>query len=209
MTFKELQALISNTTEGKLPTYNELSKSGKDILLNHKTDKTSLTVYKDGYITYCQIQNNKKFATVFAIDHVKWRYQFVTGETKTIPQAEYENHDAVKILTIYAEGRLMHNADSRQEYRTDFHLNNDGNDFTAEATAPDFTEELINRYEKKMKCDRLHKAISQLTARQRQVVELYFFYNKTQQQIANKIGISRSSVSDCLQGALKKLKKIF
>ncbi len=209
MTFKELQALISNTTEGKLPTYNELSKSGKDIFLNYKTDKTELTVYKEGYITYYQIQNKKKFATVFAIDHVKWRYQFVTGETKTIPQAEYENHDAVKILTIYAEGRLMHNADSREEYRTDYHLDNDGTDFTAEATAPDFTEELLNSHEKKMEYKRLHQAISGLTDKQRQIIKMYFFYNMTQQQIANKIGISRSSVSDCLQGALKKLKKIF
>ena len=59
---------------------------------------------------------------------------------------------------------------------------------------------------------------TQLTPRQQQVIELYFYQNKTQQEIANELGVSQQVVSKALfgvlrdgqtvGGAIKKLRKL-
>lgn len=41
------------------------------------------------------------------------------------------------------------------------------------------------------------------------VVQLYFYKGMTQQEIAEEIGIGRRSVGNCLEGALKKIRKNF
>ena len=56
---------------------------------------------------------------------------------------------------------------------------------------------------------RLYAAMSKLTERQMEVVQLYFYKGMTQQEIAEKIGIGRRSVGNCLEGALKKIRKNF
>ena len=42
-----------------------------------------------------------------------------------------------------------------------------------------------------------------------EVVQLYFYKGMTQQEIAEEIGIGRRSVGNCLEGALKKIRKNF
>ena len=56
---------------------------------------------------------------------------------------------------------------------------------------------------------RLYAAMSKLTERQMEVVQLYFYKGMTQQEIAEEIGIGRRSVGNCLEGALKKIRKNF
>ena len=54
---------------------------------------------------------------------------------------------------------------------------------------------------------KMASAIKYLTQAQAEVIDMYFFQNMTQDAIAEKLGISRSSVQDRLNGALRKLKK--
>ena len=49
---------------------------------------------------------------------------------------------------------------------------------------------------------------TQLTAKQRQVVELYFYENKTQAQIAQILGINQQVVSKHLFGAVRDGRKV-
>lgn len=49
-------------------------------------------------------------------------------------------------------------------------------------------------------------SLKNLTPKQAEIIELIFVENMTQEQIANKLGISRASVRDRLNGALKKLR---
>lgn len=210
MTFKELKEKITKSTiTQKLPTFRELSLSTFKIIIQLETTESKLFVYENGFVSYSLIQDGRACSTVFTIDKMKWKYTFVKGNDLTIPESEYENFDAAKLLTLYAEERLMHNSDSREEYKTDYHLDSDGNDFTTEASTPDFTDAFLDNFEHRTTSNRLYKAISKLTEKQRIVLELYYFNQKTQQEIAAKLGISRTSVQDRLDGALKKLKKIF
>ena len=56
---------------------------------------------------------------------------------------------------------------------------------------------------------RLYAAIGKLTERQKEVIELYYFKGMTQQEIAEELGIGRRSVGNVLEGAIKKIKKVF
>lgn len=145
---------------------------------------------------------------MFTVQNVSLEYDFVTG-CETLDESAYNTLDAALPLTLYAEERLIHNADSREEYRTAYHLDNDGNDFTMEAVTPDFSDWLIDGYEKKTTHKRLQEAIGKLTEKQKEVIAPYFFDGLTQDEIAKKLGLGRTTVQARLDGALKKLKKFF
>ncbi len=53
----------------------------------------------------------------------------------------------------------------------------------------------------------LREAIRQLNERERKIVQLRFYQNKTQMEIAKEIGISQAQVSRLEKGALEKMKK--
>lgn len=52
----------------------------------------------------------------------------------------------------------------------------------------------------------LYEAMDKLTKRQMEAIRLYFYKGMSQQAIAQKLGIGRRSVGNCIEGALKKLK---
>ena len=52
----------------------------------------------------------------------------------------------------------------------------------------------------------IHKAIEQLSEKQRQVIEMIYFHNKTQAEIAEFLGITQSSVSKLLSRGLQEIK---
>ena len=51
--------------------------------------------------------------------------------------------------------------------------------------------------------------LESLTEKQREVFLLYYYDGLKQREIAERLGISRDSVNDRLEGALKKVKKLF
>jgi RNA polymerase sigma factor (sigma-70 family) len=54
---------------------------------------------------------------------------------------------------------------------------------------------------------KLADAMTRLTQAQSEVIQLCFYQNMTQEAAAKKLGLSRASVQDRLNGALKKLRK--
>ena len=57
--------------------------------------------------------------------------------------------------------------------------------------------------------ERLHKAISQLTPRQQEMVQMIYYEGKTEQEIADKYGITQQAVHNALKKILSRLKNIF
>ena len=55
---------------------------------------------------------------------------------------------------------------------------------------------------------RLHAAISELSTRQQTLIRNLFFHRKTQNAIADQLGISQQAVSDQLSTIIKNLKKL-
>ena len=54
--------------------------------------------------------------------------------------------------------------------------------------------------------EQIHKAVEQLSKKQRQVVEMVYFQNKTQVETAEILGITQSSVSKLLARSLQEIK---
>jgi RNA polymerase sporulation-specific sigma factor len=55
----------------------------------------------------------------------------------------------------------------------------------------------------------LNEAMKILTERERSIIHMRFFKNKTQMEIANEIGISQAQVSRIEKGALERMRKQF
>ena len=55
----------------------------------------------------------------------------------------------------------------------------------------------------------LRDAMKQLSDRERKIINLRFYHNKTQMEIASEIGISQAQVSRLEKGALEKIRKQF
>lgn len=69
-----------------------------------------------------------------------------------------------------------------------------------EEEAPDVLDAIVQR-------DMLSELLDCLTERQREVVTAYFFDGLTQQQIADKLGISKPAVNKAIKNALSAMRK--
>lgn len=132
---------------------------------------------------------------------------------------EMLDYDAVEVLRMCGQDRLDYNTYNRDKSRETGSLDGDGeyherkedtknkkitdfkNDFVPALLDSIEPEPKVNRYKK------LHDAENHLTQAQAEVIQLHFYQNMTQEAVAKKLGISRSSVQDRLNTALKKLRK--
>jgi len=78
--------------------------------------------------------------------------------------------------------------------------------FEPEDGTQDFESALIEVEEQVEELAKLNAAIEQLSERDRRVVQLYYFESKTQQEIANILGIAKSTMSELLPRILLRLK---
>jgi RNA polymerase sigma factor (sigma-70 family) len=80
--------------------------------------------------------------------------------------------------------------------------------FEPEDGTQDFESALIEVEEQSEELAKLNAAIEQLSERDRRVVQLYYFESKTQQEIANILGIAKSTMSELLPRILLRLKNL-
>lgn len=81
--------------------------------------------------------------------------------------------------------------------------------FEIEDETQDFVSALIESEEHSEELSKLHAAIEQLSERDRQVVQLYFFEGKTHQEIAAVLGLARTTVTELIARILVRLKKFY
>lgn len=224
MKLKELKALIIiNKRGGKLPSYKQLTQSGIPVVLQLNIDNAKLVVYQNGLVTYSKIIGGKMRHTVYSIDKLELHYEFNSKRCSAIKLSDYpevEEYDAVDVLEMCGQDRLDYNTFNREGYHAPRTIKLNGDCYQKKDSTrkklvpdyPDFTDAVIDRLNHtsvKNEYEVLRKAMEHLTAKQLVVVQLYYYDNLTQQQIADKLGISRRSVEDRIDGALKKLRKYF
>lgn len=205
ITLRELKEKIDAVVEQKLPTFKNLMEQESVAVAQTTVNDASLTVYENGYAVY----EMDGVHTVMAVERCgDYRYDFTDGTYQIIPAEEFEEMEWSLRLLMEGERRMEHNRNKTSNKFENTALECDGSDWSA-AVMVDFLDDGMAELLADKELRRLYAAMSKLTERQMEVVQLYFYKGMTQQEIAEEIGIVRRSVGDCLEGALKKIRKNF
>ena len=129
---------------------------------------------------------------------MKITYEFVTGE---ISGVEVDESLGGMLLDL---DRQQYNNDQKE---TRCHVSLDGMDYEGElfASAQDTEGEAVRRED----MARLYSAMEALSPSQRELVEKVYFEERKITDIAREEGVTKQSVHERVERALKKLKKNF
>ncbi|EOS27968.1 hypothetical protein IMSAGC002_02926 [Lachnospiraceae bacterium] len=129
---------------------------------------------------------------------MKITYEFVTGEVSGV---EVDEHLGGMLLDL---DRQQDNNDQKETRR---HVSLDSMDYEGElfASAEDTEGEAVRRED----MARLYSAMEALSPSQRELVEKVYFEGRKITDIAREEGVTKQSVHERVERALKKLKKNF
>ena len=129
---------------------------------------------------------------------MKITYEFVTGEVSGV---EVDESLGGMLLDL---DRQQYNNDQKE---TRCHVSLDGMDYEGElfASAEDTEGEAVRRED----MARLYSAMEALSPSQRELVEKVYFEERKITDIAREEGVTKQSVHERVERALKKLKKNF
>lgn len=205
ITLRELKTKIDTVVEKKLPTFKTLMEKEPVAVAQTMVNGAKLTAYENGYAVY-EVGGSH---TVMAVDRCNdYRYDFTDGTYEVIPAETFEDVEWSVRLLMEGERRMEHNLSKTAAKFEEVSLECDGSDWSAAIMVDFLDEENVEMLADK-ELQKLYAAMSKLTERQMEVVQLYFYKGMTQQEIAEEIGIGRRSVGNCLEGALKKIRKNF
>ena len=129
---------------------------------------------------------------------MKISYEFVTGE---ISEIEVDEHLGGMLLDF---GRQQYNNDHKETRR---HVSLDGMDYEGELFVS--AEDTEGEAERREDLARLDSAMEALSPSQRELVQKVYFEERKITDIAREEGVSKQSVHERVERALKKLKKNF
>lgn len=162
----------------------------------------SLSVYPGGYAVY----SNGSGTTVVSIGECgEYTYQFHDGEDGLPIESRLllDGDDWSVAVALKGEEQIEANLMNRKgDRKGSRQYEEDWEHIRVEGEVPEVLDAIIQR-------DMLSELLGCLTERQREVIMAYFFDGLTQQQIADKLGVSQQAVDNTMRQALKKLKKCF
>ena len=198
LTLKELKKIVKVADmEKRIPSVKSL-KEHKIVVKELINADTTISVYDHGYVLYTA----GKQSTVFPLHSCDdYEYVSVTGDKKEFNTEFFENENWYIRLLMEAEDRMAY---SQSKISTN-HGVFSNSDVTDDAeimrgSSKDFVDDVIDR-------EILHALIKELTERQKMVLNLVYFEEMRQQDVADYLGIKQQSVNDLLDRALKKMKK--
>lgn len=198
LTLKELKKIVKVAdVEKRIPSVKSL-KEHKVVVKEMINADTTISVYDHGYVLYTAGNQSTVFPLHSCDDY---EYVSVTGDNKEFNKEFFDNENWYIRLLIEAEDRMAY---SQSKISTN-HGVFSNSDVTDDAeimrgSSKDFVDDVINR-------EILHALIKELTERQKMVLNLVYFEEMRQQDVADYLGIKQQSVNDLLNRALKTMKK--
>ena len=198
MTLKELKKIVKVAdVEKRIPSVKSL-KEHKVVVKEMINADTTISVYDHGYVLYTAGNQSTVFPLHSCDDY---EYVSVTGDNKEFNKEFFDNENWYIRLLIEAEDRMAY---SQSKISTN-HGVFSNSDVTDDAeimrgSSKDFVDDVIDR-------EILHALIKELTERQKMVLNLVYFEEMRQQDVADYLGIKQQSVNDLLNRALKTMKK--
>ena len=198
LTLKELKKIVKVAdVEKRIPSVKSL-KEHKDVVKEMINADTTISVYDHGYVLYTAGNQSTVFPLHSCDDY---EYVSVTGDNKEFNKEFFDNENWYIRLLMEAEDRMAY---SQSKISTN-HGVFSNSDVTDDAeimrgSSKDFVDDVIDR-------EILNALIKELTERQKTVLNLVYFEEMRQQDVADYLGIKQQSVNDLLNRALKTMKK--
>ena len=198
LTLKELKKIVKVADmEKRIPSMKSL-KEHKVVVKEMINADTTISVYDHGYVLYTAGNQSTVFPLHSCDDY---EYVSVTGDNKEFNKEFFDNENWYIRLLIEAEDRMAY---SQSKISTN-HGVFSNSDVTDDAeimrgSSKDFVDDVIDR-------EILNALIKELTERQKTVLNLVYFEEMRQQDVADYLGIKQQSVNDLLNRALKTMKK--
>ncbi len=198
LTLKELKKIVKVAdVEKRIPSVKSL-KEHKVVVKEMINADTTISVYDHGYVLYTAGNQSTVFPLHSCDDY---EYVSVTGDNKEFNKEFFDNENWYIRLLIEAEDRMAY---SQSKISTN-HGVFSNSDVTDDAeimrgSSKDFVADVIDRVI-------LIAVIPELTERQKTVLNLVYFEEMRQQDVADYLGIKQQSVNDLLNRALKTMKK--
>ena len=198
LTLKELKKIVKVADmEKRIPSMKSL-KEHKVVVKEMINADTTISVYDHGYVLYTAGNQSTVFPLHSCDDY---EYVSVTGDNKEFNKEFFDNENWYIRLLMEAEDRMAY---SQSKISTN-HGVFSNSDVTDDAeimrgSSKDFVDDVIDR-------EILNALIKELTERQKTVLNLIYFEEMRQQDIADYLGIKQQSVNDLLNRALKTMKK--
>lgn len=198
LTLKELKKIVKVAdVEKRIPSVKSL-KEHKVVVKKMINADTTISVYDHGYVLYTAGNQSTVFPLHSCDDY---EYVSVTGDNKEFNKEFFDNENWYIRLLVEAEDRMAY---SQSKISTN-HGVFSNSDVTDDAeimrgSSKDFVDDVIDR-------EILNALIKELTERQKTVLNLVYFEEMRQQDVADYLGIKQQSVNDLLNRALKTMKK--
>lgn len=198
LTLKELKKIVNVAdVEKRIPSVKSL-KEHKVVVKEMINADTTISVYDHGYVLYTAGNQSTVFPLHSCDDY---EYVSVTGDNKEFNKEFFDNENWYIRLLMEAEDRMAY---SQSKISTN-HGVFSNSDVTDDAeimrgSSKDFVDDVIDR-------EILNTLIKELTERQKTVLNLVYFEEMRQQDVADYLGIKQQSVNDLLNRALKTMKK--
>lgn len=198
LTLKELKKIVKVAdVEKRIPSVKSL-KEHKVVVKEMINADTTISVYDHGYVLYTAGNQSTVFPLHSCDDY---EYVSVTGDNKEFNKEFFDNENWYIRLLMEAEDRMAY---SQSKISTN-HGVFSNSDVTDDAeimrgSSKDFVDDVIDR-------EILHTLIKELIERQKMVLNLVYFEEMRQQDVADYLGIKQQSVNDLLNRALKTMKK--
>ena len=198
LTLKELKKIVKVAdVEKRIPSVKSL-KEHKVVVKEMVNADTTISVYDHGYVLYTAGNQSTVFPLHSCDDY---EYVSVTGDNKEFNKEFFDNENWYIRLLMEAEDRMAY---SQRKISTN-HGVFSNSDVTDDAeimrgSSKDFVDDVIDR-------EILNALIKELTERQKTVLNLVYFEEMRQQDVADYLGIKQQSVNDLLNRALKTMKK--
>lgn len=198
LTLKELKKIVKVAdVEKRIPSVKSL-KEHKVVVKEMINADTTISVYDHGYVLYTAGNQSTVFPLHSCDDY---EYVSVTGDNKEFNKEFFDNENWYIRLLMEAEDRMAY---SQSKISTN-HGVFSNSDVTDDAeimrgSSKDFVDDVIDR-------EILNALIKELTERQKTVLNLVYFEEMRQQDVADYLRIKQQSVNDLLNRALKTMKK--
>ena len=198
LTLKDLKKIVKVAdVEKRIPSVKSL-KEHKVVVKEMINADTTISVYDHGYVLYTAGNQSTVFPLHSCDDY---EYVSVTGDNKEFNKEFFDNENWYIRLLMEAEDRMAY---SQSKISTN-HGVFSNSDVTDDAeimrgSSKDFVDDVIDR-------EILNALIKELTERQKTVLNLVYFEEMRQQDVADYLGIKQQSVNDLLNRALKTMKK--